>query len=244
MNKKFNSSSLLFLGAFTLVVSCGKVKPNGSIEGKDIKVEEFSSIDASGKFRLFYINSKDNFVALETYPNLINNLKVYVKDKTLHIEEKRGVEQVDFYNVTVYSKYAPQNIVLSDSVEFNVSSAIKTDNFKLHLKNNAKFIGSVNSNRAEVDMENKSRANFLGFTTKAVVKMKDTTSLIAPYWTVQTMKLNTKNGIYAEVNAKDSLKGEIGNTSKLVYYNDPIRAFKIDKSATVENQKLDEINTK
>ena len=229
---------LILLFAFS-VISCGEISPKGNIESKDIPLEEFVNLNLEGKFRLFYIKSDSSFVNVETYPNILNNLKIKVKDKTLNIEEKRKTQAVDFYNITVYSKYNLEKVSIADSVEMNISSEIKTDNFRLNLKNNGKFIGSVNSRRAEVDMTGKSRANFLGNTKDAVLKISDTASIIAPYWIIKNLKIESKNGNYAEVNVKDSLKGDIKNTAKMVYYNDPIRAFTIDKTATVQNKKMD-----
>ena len=229
---------LILLFAFS-VISCGEISPKGNIESKDIPLDEFVNLNLEGKFRLFYIKSDSSFVNVETYPNIFNNLKIKVKDKTLNIEEKRKTKGVDFYNITVYSKYNLEKVSIADSVEMNISSEIKTDNFRLNLKNNGKFIGSVNSRRAEVDMTGKSRANFLGNTKDAVLKISDTASIIAPYWIIENLKIESKNGNYAEVNVKDSLKGDIKNTAKMVYYNDPIRAFTIDKTATVQNKKMD-----
>ena len=229
---------LILLLAFT-VISCGDISPKGNIESKDIPLDEFVNLNLKGKFRLFYIKSDSSFVNVETYPNILNSLKIKVKDKTLNIEEKRKTQAVDFYNITVYSKYNLEKVSIADSVEMNISSEIKTDNFRLNLKNNGKFIGSVNSRRAEVDMTGKSRANFLGNTKDAVLKISDTASIIAPYWIIENLKIESKNGNYAEVNVKDSLKGDIKNTAKMVYYNDPIRAFTIDKTATVQNKKMD-----
>ena len=229
---------LILLLAFS-VISCGDISPKGNIESKDIPLEEFVNLNLEGKFRLFYIKSDSSFVNVETYPNILNNLKIKVKDRTLNIEEKRKTQAVDFYNITVYSKYNLEKVSIADSVEMNISSEIKTDNFRLNLKNNGKFIGSVNSRRAEVEMTGKSRANFLGNTKDAVLKISDTASIIAPYWIIENLKIESKNGNYAEVNVKDSLKGDIKNTAKMVYYNDPIRAFTIDKTATVQNKKMD-----
>ena len=229
---------LILLFAFS-VISCGEISPKGNIESKDIPLDEFVNLNLEGKFRLFYIKSDSSFVNVETYPNIFNNLKIKVKDKTLNIEEKRKTKGVDFYNITVYSKYNLEKVSIADSVEMNISSEIKTDNFRLNLKNNGKFIGSVNSRRAEVEMTGKSRANFLGKTKDAVLKISDTASIIAPYWIIENLKIESKNGNYAEVNVKDSLKGDIKNTAKMVYYNDPIRAFTIDKTATVQNKKMD-----
>ena len=229
----------ILLLAFT-VISCGDISPKGNIESKDIPLEEFVNLNLKGKFRLFYIKSDSSFVNVETYPNILNNLKINVKDKTLNIEEKRAVKGIDFYNVTIYSKYNLEQVSISDSVEMNISSEIKTDNFRLNLKNNGKFIGSVNSRRAEVEMTGKSRANFLGKTKDAVIKISDTASIIAPYWNIENLNISSQNGIYAEVNVKDSLTGTIRNTSKMVYYDDPIRAFKSDKTANVQNRKMEQ----
>ena len=229
---------LYFLFLLT-IFSCSKISPNGKIISKDFPVEDFTNINLEGKFRVFYINGEKSFVNVETYPNILNNLKIKVKDKTLNIKESRETQGVDFYNVTIYSKYNLEKISISDSVEMNISSEIKTDNFKLNLKNNAKFIGSVNSRKAEVEMLNTSRANFTGKTKVAFIKIADTANLIAPYWIIENLNIDSKNANYAEVNVQDSLKGNIKNTAKFVYYNDPIRAFKIDKTANVQNKELE-----
>jgi len=229
---------IIYIFLIISLISCGKVSPKGNIETKEVEVSEFSSLDMEGKFRVFYARGPKNFVEIETYPNVADNLDVDVKDKTLFIKEKRGTKGVDFYNITIYSKYNLEKVSIADSVEMNISSEIKTDNFKLNLKNNATFMGSVNTRRAEVEMQNRSRANFLGQTKNAVIKISDTASLIAPYWKIENLNIDSKNGNYAEVNVKDSLKGHIQNTAKFLYYNDPILAFKKDKTARIENKKL------
>ncbi len=229
----------LSINLFLILTSCGKITPKGKIESKDKEVPEFVNLNLEGKFRVFYVRNPKNFVNVETYENIGNNLKIDVSNKILTIKEKRETQSVDFYNITIYSKYNLEKVSISDSVEMNISSEIKTDNFRLNLKNNAKFIGSVNSRRAEVEMLNTSRANFTGKTKDATIKIADTANLIAPYWILDNLEIQSKNGNYAEVNVKDSLKGNIQNTAKLLYYNDPIRAFKIDKTATVNNKPLD-----
>lgn len=234
-----NMKNIIYAFILLSIISCGKISPKGHIERKDVEVPEFVNLNLEGKFRVFYARGTKNFVEIETYPNVADNLDVEVNDKTLIIKEKRGTKGVDFYNITIYSKYNLEKIAISDSVEMNISSEIKTDNFRLNLKNYATFMGSVNTRRAEIEMQNRSRANFLGQTKDAVIKISDTASLIAPYWKIENLNIESKNGNYAEVNVKDSLKGHIQNTAKFTYYNDPIRAFKIDKSAKVENKKLD-----
>ena len=233
--------SFLFVILFANLISCGKVSPKGKIDSKDVPIEDFNQIQLKGKFRVFFVSGDKNFVNVETYPNVFKNLKIKVSDKSLNISENHETQGVDFYNITIYSKYNPEKISISDSVEMNISGGIKTDNFKLNLKNNAKFIGAVKSRRAEIDMQNTSRANFTGFTNAAVMKITDTASIIAPYWKLDNLTIDFKNGGYAEVNVKDSIKGNIKNSAKFLYYNDPVRAFKVDKTATVTNKNLDQI---
>ena len=231
--------NLIYLILIFSLYSCGKVSPKGDIVIKEEKVDDFVNLDLQGKFRAFYIKSDSSFVSIETYKNVGDNLKIKVKDKKLTISESRETDGVDFYNITIYSKYNLEQVSMSESAELNISSEIKTDNFRLQLKNSAKFIGSVNSRRAEVEMTEKSRANFLGKTKDVVLKISDTASIIAPYWMINHLKMESKNGNYAEVNVKDSLKGTVKNTAKLTYYNDPISALKIDETATVQHKELD-----
>lgn len=237
MKNKFPFYLSFLLALF--LVSCGKIKPEGNIELKEVKVSDFNNINVEGKFRVFLVNSPREVVEVETYPNIFGNLDIEVNNETLKITENRSTKGVDFYNITIYSKSNPKKISISDSVEFNVSGEIKTDNLIINLKKNGKFIGALRTKKAEVEMQDTSLANFRGFTNDAFVKIKDTAGLIAPYWMVDHMKLNAQNGTYTEVNVKDSLKGEVQNTAKLLYYNNPVRAFKIGKDAKVENERLD-----
>lgn len=230
--------TILLFFASLIIFSCSKISPEGNIQFQKKEISGFKNIDLKGKFRIFYVNSSKNFIEVETYPNIFKNLDIECENQTLKIYENQPTQDVDFYNITIYSKHYPQNILISDSVEFNVSGEIKATNFNLNLKNNAKFIGSLNSKITHIDMADTSLANFKGFTKKVYLKISDTANLIAPYWFIDNMEINSQNANYAEVNVKDTLKGNIKNTAKFLYYDDPIRAFKIDKTATVKNKKL------
>lgn len=215
-------------------ISCGKISPKGEIVAKDIPVEKFTTLDLKGNFRVFFVRSTENFVNVETHENIANNLKINVHNNTLSISEKRATEHIDFYNITIYAKQEVEKIHLSEQVELNVSGEIKTDDFTLNLQNNAKFIGALHTERTAIEMADLSRANFLGKTKNATLKIKDTANVIAPYWAVNVFDLDTKNGAYTEINVADTLKGNLQNTSKLVYYGMPIATFKAEKSVKVE----------
>lgn len=237
LNLNLNLSLSLFL--CLILFSCGDVKPKGDIKLNKISVADFNQLVLEGKFRAFYIPSDSNFVEVETYQNLFENLDIHTSDKVLSIKENRPTSFVDFYNVTIYSKQAPQQISISDSVEMNVSSEIKVPIFKLNLKNNGKFIGAIKAEKSEIEMQDTSLANFKGFTKKATLKIKDTAGIISPYWFVDAMNLEAENGTYSEFSVKDTLAGKVNNTAKLLYYGNPIRTLKIEKSASVNNKELE-----
>lgn len=230
--------NLFYLILILTAVSCSKVAPKGEIQSKDVELAEFSKLDLKGKFRVFYVQSPHNFVNVETYPNIFDNLLIQVVNKTLSISEKSPTEKVDFYNITIYAKNAFDDIKLSDSVELNISSQVNMQNFSLHLKDNAKFIGSVISENSTIEMLNKSRANLRGKTTLAKLSIRDTASIISPYWYIKDLEIDSENGNYAELNVDEEIKGKIGNSAKLIYYGNPSKKLKITEKASIVKKDL------
>ncbi len=231
--------ALVFSFFFLNLISCGPVEPKGNIILKDLNTDDFDNLTLSGNFRAFYVNADSSFVSVETYENVADNLKINVKNQTLSIKEKRPTKKVDFYNITIYSKYQIKEIEIDKMVELNISSEIKTDQFRLNAKNNAKFIGSLRSRVAEIVMSEKSRVNLRGQTQHAKLKISDTASIIAPYWEIDRASLDAGKNSYTELNVKDSLRGTVKNTAQLVYYQQPVQALKIERSATVHQRILE-----
>ncbi len=231
--------NLFYFLIFLTAISCGKVTPKGEIQSKDVELSEFSKIDFKGKFRVFYVQNPHNFVNVETYPNVFKNLNIKVEKGQLSISEKSETDKVDFYNITIYGKNPFNEIKLSDSVELNISSQMKTENFSMKIKDNSKFIGSVISEKADVSMTGKSRANLLGKTGFLKLNIKDTASIISPYWYIKELEIDSQNGNYSELNVDEEMKGKITNTSKLVYYGNPSKKIKVEEKAILENRELE-----
>ncbi len=222
-----------------LLMSCTKVKPEGDISINELPLENFNKIDGKGKFRVFLILSDQNKIEVETYTNVYKNLDIKVKDGVLNLGENRPTQGVDFYNISIYSKDYPNAISLADSIDFNISGDLKAQNLVLNLKDNAKFIGAINTDKTEVDMQNTSIANIKGFTKMANLKLKDTVGLIAPFWTVDEINIDAKNHIYAEVHAKNRLSGNLTDTSKMLFYNNPEKKFKHSAKTNIQNKNLE-----
>lgn len=226
-----------FLLAFIFLYSCGKIKPEGIIQSKNINIAPFSKLDLEGKYRLFFVQSKENFINIETYPNLARNLEISIQDSTLSIHEKRKTAGFDFYTITIYGKKSLNNIKISDSIEMNVSGSLKSKSLKINIEDNAKFIGNLDTKETYLTMIDKSRANFGGSTEKAFINISNSASLIAPFWFINFTKINSKNENYAEINTLSDISGIIDNSAQLIYYGNPSSGLKIGKNTKVINKK-------
>jgi len=229
--------NLLYLFLIAGVVSCGKLKPEGEITTNEVELQDFNKVDLKGNFRVFYVKDTLNMVSVDTYPNIFKNLEFKVKDQTLSISEKKKTEGVDMNNITLYSKNSLSQIAMRDSADMTISTQMSETEFELSLMDNAKFSGSILANKAKITMDDKSRANLLGRTIDADVAIRDTASIIAPYWYVENLNLDSKNENYTEISIGKNLQGKISNTSKLLYYGDPIKKIEVKDKANIEQKK-------
>ena len=220
------------------LISCSKISPSGEIEVKDKMVDNFTKLNLKGSFKVFFAKGNQNLVSVETYPNIYKNLDIEVKNGTLIIEENRKPENVDFYSITIFGKSDLNEISLSDQVEMNVSGQVKPPDFTLHLKDHSKFMGAVMAKKSKVEMSQLSKANILGETQNLNLKLTDSASIMAPYFYVENLEILSKNGTSAGLNIDNEMKGTLENTSKLIFYGEPLNKIIKKDKASVENRKL------
>ena len=145
--------NLLYIVVVLVLVSCGKIQPEGNeIKTQEVKIEEFSALHLEGNFKVSYIQSTENKLTVETYPNIFENLKIKIKDKELTISEKRKTEGVEVYNIILYSSGKISKMKMQNSAEFNISSQMMMDDFSLKMEDNTKFAGAILSNKAEINL--------------------------------------------------------------------------------------------
>ena len=87
-------------------------------------------------------------------------------------------------------------------------------------------------------MAEKSNANILGETKNLNLKLSDSASIMAPYFYVENLELNAKNDASAGLNIDNEMKGTLENTSKLIFYGEPLNKLTKKDKASVENRKL------
>jgi len=228
----------LYLYLFLNLLACTKISPSGEIEVKDQKVENFTKLNLKGNFKIFFAKAGQNMVSVETYPNIYKNLDIEVENGTLTIEENRKPENVDFYNITVFGKNDLNEISLAENVEMNISGQVKSPQFSLNLKDHSKFMGAVISEKSNIEMTQISNANILGETKNLNLKLTDSASIMAPYFYVENLELNAKNNASAGLNIDNEMKGTLENTSKLIFFGEPLNKLVKKDKAIIENRKL------
>ncbi len=234
-----NNTKLFFFFLLCIsLISCSKISPSGEIEVKDEKVENFTKLNLKGSFKVFFVKGNQNLISVETYPNIYKNLDIEVKNGTLTIDENRKPENVDFYTITIFGKSDLNEISLSDQVEMNVSGQVKSPDFSLLLKDNAKFMGAVIAQKSNVKMSQTSKANLLGETQNLNLQLSDSASIMSPYFYIENLDILSENGASAGLNIDNEMKGTLENTSKLIFYGEPLNKLTKKDKASVENRKL------
>lgn len=87
-------------------------------------------------------------------------------------------------------------------------------------------------------MAEKSNANILGETKNLNLKLADSASIMAPYFYVENLEILSKNGASAGLNIDQEMKGTLENTSKLIFYGEPLNKLTKKDKAVIENRKL------
>lgn len=226
---------ILIISVFCLA-ACSKIKPKGEVINKDLKLQNFQNLRAEGNYRLIFVPSKSSFLNVETYQNISDNLDIEVKNGTLSLSEKRPTGFVDFYVITVFSRQAPNNISLKDSVEFNVSGRISAKNLTVEQAGYSKFIGAVQADKFVHSLSGNSRASILGRVQRLTLNSTDSANIISPYLQTSVLNIKANKATYTEISVEDTLRGNIDGKARFLYYGNPVRAFKIGSDATVNSK--------
>ena len=217
--------SVLFLAiplsSFSQKEEKKQVEGSGNMVTKDVTVQSFSELKASGVFSLYLeqgntesvkIEADDNFQPLFEVKNEGSLLVIKMQDH-ISLKTKKGSKGMKVYVTFKTLKNMDLNTV------GNVSSDKMLSFEDLVIKNNS--VGSIHLNLSarSVNIKNESVGNVMlsGKADEAIIKNNGVGSLKAYDFVVQKMDINN-NGIgSAEINAekelkvKDSFMGKVSN---------------------------------
>ena len=226
MKKIFFIVSALFLAipfnSFSQKNERKQVEGSGNIVTKDVAVQPFNELKASGVFNVYLeqgntesvrIEADDNFQPLFEVKNEGSKLVIKMQDH-VSIKTKKGTKggmkvYITFKNLKSMELSTVGNISAEKKLSFN----------DLEIKNNS--VGSINLNLSakSIKIRNESVGTVMltGSADEAVISNNGVGSLKAYDFVVQKMEINNEGIGSAEVNAekelkvKDSFLGKVTN---------------------------------
>lgn len=196
-----------------------KIEGSGHVITRDVAVQPFNELDASGVFNVILSQGSKESVKIEAEDNLQDLFLVKTEGNKLVVDMKKEPRFNSMKKMTVYITF--KNLKSMDlKMVGNVTSEGSLSFTDLSLDN--KSVGNVDLtlNAQKLDIDNKSVGNLKlsGKAENAVIKSNSVGSIKASDLLVQTMDIDNDGVGSAEVNAvkelkvKDSFLGKVRNT--------------------------------
>jgi hypothetical protein len=134
--------------ALTVITSCKKISGEGPIVVESRDITGFVAIKSGSPADIFLAPGPDYKVEIESQQNIIDAIETVVKDRTLEIREKHGIQLKPKQRIKVYIT-APD--VQSLAVHGSGNIDVTRDFIGTHLDLKIKGSGSINVPYLEVD---------------------------------------------------------------------------------------------
>ncbi|HZF64624.1 MAG TPA: head GIN domain-containing protein [Chitinophagaceae bacterium] len=196
------------------------IEGNGHLITRDVAVQSFDALEASGVYELKLTQGDKEAVRIEADENLQNLFSVTSDGSKLKIDTKKlnnkNLKTKNKMRVHITFRRL-RNIEIGTVGSVNSVNDLKFDDLDIEAKNVGNVSLSLTANK--LNLENKSVGNIKlsGKAQNAVVKNKGVGSLEAADFVVQTMDIENNGVGHAEVNAektltvKDSFLGKVKN---------------------------------
>lgn len=218
-----------FIALYSLcLVSCSfSVKGEGETGEKEIKISNINEVDAQGNYRLIYLYDNTNpRIIVETYKNLLDNLKIKTSGSKLSISESKKVEGTDLYNVYIYGPQI-ETFDVTDSINVDINSQLRVSQLNINLSKSAKLLASnVVVDVLKVDLSGKAKASIQGTGNKLLLTASDESDFTSPFLELSEANVNISNVATAELYVKSKLLGKITNNSRLSIIGNPSKDIK------------------
>jgi len=184
-----------------------KIEGSGNVITKDVAVQPFDELEASGVFNVVLTQGNKEAVKIEAEDNLQQLFEVKNEGKKLIVSMKKDSHFDSKKKMIVYITFKNlKNMDLKMVGNLTSEGSLNFDNLGL----NNKSVGSVELKLAaqKLDINNKSVGNLKlsGKAENAVIKSNSVGSIKASDLTVQTMDIDNDGVGSAEVNAAKEIK--------------------------------------
>lgn len=181
---------------------------NGNVTGKTFDTGEFTGIEVGGALKVSYAQADQYSVYFETDENLMDQVKVDVKNGVLHI----SVSNVRNATKLQANIIAPtlQMINLSGAASFSTESAIQADQLEIEASGAAKITAALATTNLRTQLSGASKADLSGYSTSHVAELSGASKLSAKGLDTETTTINASGASDAWVTANELNKNLSG----------------------------------
>ncbi len=214
---------------------------NGNITGKTFEVASFTGIDIGGAIKVQFTQADESRVYFETDENLMDQVKIEVKDGILHIAVS-NIKNAAKLSATVTSPML-HSLDASGASSFETGNDIQTDHFRLDASGAAKVSLSITTDLLESNLSGASKASISGYAVTHNSELSGASKLSSKTLETETTDISASGASDAWISAKQ-LKQSLSGAAKVNYEKEPltvdgneetivIKAYESDNGDTV-----------
>lgn len=234
MNKLF-----LCLSALILFISCeNSLTGEGDASlAQDYQLDDFDAVNASGKFKLVLIPNDSSYLSVQSHKNLINNMDIYVRNKTLNIGESEEVNSFESYVVYLYYDKQMDKVSIHNKVYLESSNPLVFDDIEINASDES-VIKQFAINAKEVDIQalDKAEVEISGTASTVDLKAKDFASVSLENLAVKVMDLDLSGESEVVANVNKELTGRVLENSTLRYMGNPQKDVEVKDNGEILNK--------
>lgn len=230
---------LLFSLFFLIFTACNEnIKGEGDAQlAMDFKVEPFTDVKANGKFKLIMIPNDSSYVSVQTHRNLIENVKLYVQNNTLHIEEDKSVDSFESYVIYLYYGNQVNDIEIRHKVLLESSSTLNFDKLDITAMDESvvrQFV--INAKEADFTIEDKAEFELSGVATTVDLKAKDYANVQMEALDVKVLNVDLSGEADVIANVNKELEGRVLENATLRYIGSAIKDVDVKDNGEIINK--------
>lgn len=216
---KISFTLLIGLLMLTALPLAAQRTGNAKVIGQTFEVPPFTGIEIGGAIKLQFTQADEQSVYFETDENLMELVKVEVKNNVLHlsISNVRNATKLSAVVTAPQLKF----IETSGAAVFDGENEIQSDVFKIDASGASKVTLNLTTALLETNLSGASRATIGGLATTHQADLSGASRLMARDLETETTSVNASGASNALVNAKQ-LKKDISGAAKVSYDNEPI----------------------
>lgn len=229
--------SLLFV-CFT-IMSC-----NSGIEGEGVATAEhemavdiFQNLIVNCNCDLNLIPAENTKVVVESHQNLIDNLNIKSKNKSLEITENTKVGKFSLYNVNVYFNPELTKIELKNQTRMKISGTLKADEILIKLADNTMLDKSfVDIREMKIQQSGNSRSHFSGTVIDLIVETSDNANAELEELQAVSVNFKTYDNSMLSIYPMKEMNGRANDNSMVRYKGDPVKDNTTKDRAVIEKK--------